>query len=105
MLPWRQLPGGQVVVSHPAGSEQGDEVKVRGPRVRRAPLALASGQVPAFWLHVFTFLLQADPSLRSHQQGRSICSPTAIKNIQHFLQGQARASGAERRTQRRPMLK
>lgn len=31
-LPWRQLPGGQVLVSHPAGSEQGDEVKVRGPR-------------------------------------------------------------------------
>ena len=30
-LPWCQLLGGRVLVSHFAGSEQGDEVKVSGP--------------------------------------------------------------------------
>ena len=56
ILPWCQLPGGRLLVSHPAGSEQGDEVKVSGPR---SPLRWAgtgglllalpqAGQVPAF---------------------------------------------------------
>ena len=56
MLPWCQLPGGRLLVSHLAGSEQGDEVKVSGPPspLRWAGIGglllalLQAGQVPAF---------------------------------------------------------
>ena len=71
MLPWCWLPGGRVLVSHLAGSEQGDEVKASNPQsplrwVLGAPPGAALGRtVVCILLRVFIFLLQADPSLRS----------------------------------------
>lgn len=89
-------------MSHPAGSEQGDEVKGQG-----VPRSTVSASWPCFrpgaclLAACVHFSLAGGSVSKAHQQGRSICSPTAIKNISIFFRGSRELLG-QRRTQRRP---